>query len=80
MQLNFDFIENQHEMQAFAYSIGVIVLSIFAVAAFILSGSSIIFYAFAVLAVALGLYMAYHMSKTPASHASPSSVKRKSRR
>lgn len=78
MQLDFDFLENKHEMQAFMFSIGVIVLSVVAVIAFILSGGSVFFYIFAVLAVALGLYMAYHISKTPTqARATPSPSRRR---
>jgi hypothetical protein len=67
MDLDFSFLENEHEAQAFMYSAGVIVLSAMAVVAFIVSGGGggALFYTFAVLAVALGLYMAYHLSKTP---------------
>ncbi|MDE1855461.1 MAG: hypothetical protein KGH57_04055 [Candidatus Micrarchaeota archaeon] len=66
MELDFSFLENQHESQAFMFSVGVVVLSILAVIAFVFSGGSLIFYVLAVVAVALGLYMAYHISKTPA--------------
>lgn len=80
MQLDFSFLENQHEMQAFAFSLGVIVLSIIAIAAFVFSGGSAFFYLFAVLAVALGLYMAYHISKTPARAEEKNTRKKQSKR
>jgi uncharacterized membrane protein YfcA len=63
MQFTF---ENQHEARAFALALGVILLGFLAVAVFILSGGGIPFYIFAVLAIAVGFYMAFHMSKAPA--------------
>lgn len=65
MQIDLSFLENEHESRAFMFSTGVIVLTIIAIIAFAVSGGSIIFYVFAVLAVALGLYMAYHISRSP---------------
>lgn len=63
MQLNF---ENQHEARAFALASGVILLGFLAVAAFILFGGGVLFYVFAVFAIAVGFYMAFHLSKAPA--------------
>lgn len=63
MQL--DFLENEHERRAFAFAVGVLALSIIAIIVFAVTGNSIIFYLFAVLAVVLGLYMAYHVSNPP---------------
>ncbi len=80
MQLNLDFIENEHEKQAFMFSVGVIGLSVIAVLAFVFSGGSIFFYIFAILAVALGLYMSYHLSKTPESTNQKPEKKRSGRR
>ncbi len=60
--MQFDFLQNEHEMRAFAFAVGVLALSILAIVAFAVSGSSWVFYVFAVLAIALGLYMAYHVS------------------
>ncbi len=63
--MQFDFLENEHEKRAFAFALGVLVLSVIAIVVFAVTGNSIIFYLFAVLAVALGLYMAYHVSNPP---------------
>lgn len=73
--MHFAFIENQHEARAFAFSIGVILLSVLAVAFFIL-GSVILFYVFAVLAIAVGFYMAYHLSNPPAAREEPRAAPR----
>ncbi len=67
--MQFAFLENRHEARAFAYSLGVILLSVLAVAAFILFGGGTVFYALAALAIAVGFYMAYHLSRTPAAGA-----------
>jgi positive regulator of sigma E activity len=80
MDLDFSFLENKHEAQAFMYSAGVIVLSVIAVVAFIVSGGGILFYVFAVLAVALGFYMAYHISKTPAQAAAAPARRKQAKR
>jgi flagellar basal body-associated protein FliL len=80
MDLDFSFLENKHEAQAFMYSAGVIVLSVIAVVAFIVSGGGILFYVFAVLAVALGLYMAYHISKTPVQAAAAPARRKQAKR
>ncbi len=82
--MQFAFIDNKHEMQAFTFSIGVVVLSIIAVVSFALQVMAL-FYAFAVLAIALGFYMAYHLSKAPAQsararQAAPARKPRKRRR
>lgn len=63
MQL--DFIQNEHEMRAFTFSVGVVVLSVIAVILFALTGGSVFFYVFALLAIVLGFYMAWHISKPP---------------
>lgn len=75
--MQFDFIENQHEMRAFTFSLGVVVLSVLAVIAFVFfGGSTLLFYLFAVLAIALGFYMAWHISKTPTQAETKSTKKR----
>lgn len=63
--MQFDFLQNEHETRAFTFSVGVVALSIIAIAAFALSGSGVVFYVFAILAILLGLYMAYHVSNPP---------------
>jgi uncharacterized membrane protein YfcA len=75
--MRFDFIENEHEMRAFTFSVGVVVLSALAVIAFIFSGGSILFYIFAVLAILLGFYMAWHISNTPQAQAKPRGKRRR---
>jgi hypothetical protein len=63
--MDFDFLENEHEKHAFAFSVGVIVLTILAIAAFVMTGGSLLFYLFVLLELALGFYLIYHMSKAP---------------
>ncbi len=78
--MQFDFIENQHEAQAFLYSIGIIVLSLLSVVSFVIAGGGIVFYFFAVLAIGLGFYMAYHLSRAPSqTQAAYRSSKKRSR-
>jgi len=79
--MRFDFLENKHEKHAFAFSISVIVLSIIAFASFALTGGSLLFYFFAALSIALGFYLAYHLSKTPAAvHATGKAAKKRTRK
>lgn len=66
-------------MRAFTFSIGVIVLSGVAVILFVLTGGSWIFYVFALLAIALGFYMAWHISQAPA-QTPAKSTRKKSRK
>jgi uncharacterized membrane protein YfcA len=68
--MEFAFIENQHEARAFAFSLGVIILSALAVAFFVY-GNLVLFYLFAILAIGLGFYMAYHLSNPPAAREEP---------
>ena len=63
--MNLDFVENEHEMRAFGFAIGVIVLGGLAVTVFVILGSGIVFYVIALLALILGFYMAYHISRGP---------------
>ena len=63
--MKFDFMEDEHEMRAFIFSVGVVVFSVLAIIALVLSATEL-FYLLAVLAIALGIYMAYHVSKAPA--------------
>jgi len=72
------FIENQHEMRAFAFSICVVLFSVFAVIAFVFG--NMLFYVFAVLAIATGFYMAYHLSKTPTGAEKAKAPRRRPRR
>ena len=60
------FIGNRHEARALAFSLGILIFSVLAIVSFILSGAGIVFYLFALLAIAVGFYMAYHLSKAPA--------------
>ncbi|MGA3021121.1 MAG: hypothetical protein ABSD68_04200 [Candidatus Micrarchaeales archaeon] len=64
--MQFDFLEDKDEMRAFALSVVVIVLTVLAVLALVISGSSIIFYLLVIVAILLGFYMAYLLSKMPA--------------
>jgi len=60
------FLENRHEARAFAFSLGILLFSVLAIASFAIFGGGILFYLFALLAIAVGFYMAYHLSKAPA--------------
>jgi 4-hydroxybenzoate polyprenyltransferase len=64
--MQFDFLENEHEKTAFAFSVGVLVLTLLAILAFVFTGGSLIFYLFVALELGLGFYLIYHMSKAPA--------------
>lgn len=59
MDLSF---ENEQTSMAFAF--GVVAMSIIAIASFF-TGIIILFYVFAIIALALGFYMAYRISKEP---------------
>lgn len=81
------FLENRHEARAFAFSLGVLVFSVLAIASFALFGGGVLFYVFAVLAIAVGFYMAWHLSNAPAaaseakpSDKAPKSAKRRARK
>ena len=63
--MEFDFLENEHEKRAFIFCLAVIVLTILAVSAFVLTGGSLIFYFFIVLELVIGFYMVYHLSQSP---------------
>ena len=63
--MQFDFMDNEHERRAFMFSIGVIALGVVSIIAYAISGSSIVFYVLAILAIVLGFYMTRHISKTP---------------
>ncbi|MDE1874380.1 MAG: hypothetical protein KGI04_04690 [Candidatus Micrarchaeota archaeon] len=63
MQIDLSFLENEHESRAFMLAVSGIALTIIALVAFALTGGSIIFYIVAVLAAAVELYMAYHISR-----------------
>ncbi len=78
--MQIDFLENDHEKRAFIFSLGVIVLTILAVAAFVLTGGSIIFYFFMVLELILGFYMVYHISNAPVEEKPPKALAKKSGR
>lgn len=80
MELDLSFIDNEHERQAFMFSVGVIVLSVIAVLSFVLSGGSFFFYLFAILTVALFLYMVYHVSRKPEAAPQTAGRRRSSRR
>lgn len=56
---------SKHEAQALSYSISMLVLGAAAIVAFALRGAGTLFYALAAVALAVGFYMAYHLSKTP---------------
>ncbi|VVB77076.1 Uncharacterised protein [uncultured archaeon] len=81
--MKFAFLENRYEGHAFVFSLGVLALSVLAIVSFVLTGGSILFYAFALLAIALGFYMAYHLSKSPeatSDHAATPVAKRPARK
>jgi 4-hydroxybenzoate polyprenyltransferase len=64
--MQFDFLEDKEEMRAFSLSVAVIVLTILAVFALVVSGgSNWIFYVIVIIAILLGFYLAYILSKTP---------------
>ncbi len=54
---------SSRERNSFYLSIGVIVLVIIAIAAFIFAGGGYIFYTIAIIAIIAGFYMSYYVSK-----------------
>lgn len=75
MQL--DFIQNQHEMRAFSFAVGVVVLTVLALLALILNGGGILFYIIAAITIILGFYMAWHIANAPEQPGKQTSVSRK---
>jgi disulfide bond formation protein DsbB len=73
------FIESQHERQAFMFAVGIVALSVLAIGSF-LAAVMVLFYVFAALAIALGFYMSYHLSRTPAAPAAAPTVRRARKR
>ncbi len=51
------------ESQLIFVAIGVVVFSVLAVVSFIMGAGQIVFYIFAILAIALGFYLSYTLSK-----------------
>ena len=61
--VSFNMNLGEEERHPFIVSIVVIVLAILAIAAFIISGGSVFFYIFALLALIAGIYLAYVIPK-----------------
>lgn len=53
----------EHERISLMAAVGVVVLAIAAFVSFVLTGGSAIFYVFAVLALVVGFYMSYRISR-----------------
>ncbi len=56
-------VEKENQL-AFGLSLAVVILCVGAIVAFIYSGGSLLFYTVAIVAIIVGFYMAYAVSKT----------------
>ncbi len=64
--MQFDFMDDERERKGFMLAIGVIILGIVSIAAFMIFGNSLIFYVIAIVTLAVEFYMARHISRSPA--------------
>ncbi len=64
---------SETEMKPLALAIAVLALSIIAIAAFVMTGGSAVFYITVVIALIAGFYMAYYVSRA---EAAPKQTKR----